>query len=203
MIRSSLQIACMKQLFVEWRICFQKVLVFCILFFAVFHSSCSRSHSFFCYYANGSLLPISCELPLHIETGAKSKKKEMRQRHEDLCALAAFQLLLRLPTFLASIRSASRSRCLTTDFMQPQKKFDVGCWFRKFFVPGCRSSLWHIVQDGVLTSHDYVTMCTYSQLCGSEAWNPTSRCSMGRMSVFVKRFFVPPALQVVGYLTWQ
>ena len=48
------------------------------------------------------------------------QEEEMRQRHEDLCALAAFQLLLRLPTFLASIRSASRLRCLTTDFMQPQ-----------------------------------------------------------------------------------
>lgn len=86
MIRSSLQIACMKQLFVEWRICFQKVLVFCILFFAVFHSSCSRSHSFFCYYANGSLLPISCELPLHIETGAKSKKKRCANATE-ICVL--------------------------------------------------------------------------------------------------------------------
>ena len=92
MIRSSLQIACMKQLFVEWRICFQKVLVFLHLVFCSFPLVLFPVPFVFLLLCQWVLAADLLWVAVAYRDRRQVQEEEMRQRHGDLCALSCISV---------------------------------------------------------------------------------------------------------------
>ena len=112
-----------------------------------------------CLESVGPMGPCCRSLEFLLHTiRCQVQEEEMRRPHEDLCTLAAISAVF--------VPFATAKFTLYVSVVNLRR---------------CRSSLWQIVQDGVLTSYDCVTTSTHSQRCGSEAWNPSSRCMTGRI----------------------